>query len=492
MDSHEIIQKLKDISKEDSFDYSRSYREEYFNFIKEKPEFFTASEILSLSEKLGKSIPISTLINKFECNFDEKESNYKSLKSFIEKKQNLTINELLTIFIVNISNLYDYLKTFSKYSLTQIKSLTEELKITKENTRTQIESLTEELKTTNSKLNNLRKCYDLFLLQYIKDSIHNNRLEIIKSLFVNQNIRKKMKKEAFFESAENNKLDIIKYLIEEQHIDKETQNSKGMTCIDLACLHRSHDIIRYYFSTVNEKPPNYESNIFKACCEGNLHSLQYHLEVLKENKESTTNFTFANQLTYNNLTVLHIASAYGHLRIVQYLFEIQHINTESKDEDGRTALNFACYFGQYSIVQYLIKICKVNPNTTTRIGMTALHEACSEGYLPIVKYLIEAAKVDKEAKDNEGITALHCACFYNYLPIVKYLIETAKVDKEAKDNEGITALHAACSGGHLPIVEYLIEKAKVDTEVKDNYRRTVYSTANSEIRKYLESIGIKN
>ena len=105
------------------------------------------------------------------------------------------------------------------------------------------------------------------------------------------------------------------------------------------------------FPPITEKPKDFEKNVFNACAEGKLDSVQYHFEVLHADKEATCER------------------------------EIPHYGISS----GLTALNTACNSGQLQIVQYLCEVQNVNKETTNSNGFTPLLTACNSGYLPIVQ-----------------------------------------------------------------------------------------------------------
>ena len=73
------------------------------------------------------------------------------------------------------------------------------------------------------------------------------------------------------------------------------------------------------FLPIIEKPTDYEPDIFKACKEGKLTSVQWLLE--KENEDKIKKID-------SNNTPIHIASQNGHLSIVQYLIEKQNVDKD--------------------------------------------------------------------------------------------------------------------------------------------------------------------
>ena len=78
-----MLNTLKEISNNESWDYEKSYNEKYRQFLNENYKLFSISEIISLSEKFRMNIPISAMLSKCENNYAEKELFLDSIKEFI-------------------------------------------------------------------------------------------------------------------------------------------------------------------------------------------------------------------------------------------------------------------------------------------------------------------------------------------------------------------------------------------------------------------------
>ena len=79
------------------------------------------------------------------------------------------------------------------------------------------------------------------------------------------------------------------------------------------------------------KPPDFESNIFIAIEHGKLTSIKYIFERYYTNVET--------QFICGGCTPINYASQNGQLEIVKYLHETCHANIEVKDNLGRTLVN---------------------------------------------------------------------------------------------------------------------------------------------------------
>ena len=201
-----------------------------------------------------------------------------------------------------------------------------------------------------------------------------------------------------------------------------------------------------------------ELDIFMACKEGNLKSVQLLIEkglvdknITVKKKEQNYDLKF-----YEEDTPIHIASKYGHLPIVEYLIEKQNVDIDINGFEGKTPLHYACEEGHLQVVEYLISK-GANIDEADYIGNSLIHLASKGGLLSIVQYLIEKQNVDKDIKGIDEKTPLHYACENGFLPIVEYLI-TKGANIEAKDNNGKTPLDLASNEGRIDVVKYLGSK----------------------------------
>ena len=249
------------------------------------------------------------------------------------------------------------------------------------------------------------------------------------------------------------------------------------------------------FPPITEKPKDYEPDIFKACKEGKLTSVQWLIEKENEDKNKKVEKTDPSLKFFEGDTPIHIASINNHLKIVQYLIEKQNVDKNIKGFWGTTPLHYACEKGYLEIVKYLIskganiEVKDKNGKTPFTIAYKNhcsniieyasfnfnfpkdfepnIFKACKEGKLTSVQWLIEKERINKNKRNENFDSPIHIATQYGHLPIVQYLIEKQNVDKDIKGNKEKTPLHYACSEGHLPVVEYLISKG-ANIEAQDN------------------------
>ena len=154
------------------------------------------------------------------------------------------------------------------------------------------------------------------------------------------------------------------------------------------------------FPPITEKPTDYEPDIFKACKEGKLTSIQWLIE--KENEDKNKKVEEDEDKIED--TPIHIASKFGHLRIVQYLIEKQNVDIDIKGNEGRTPLHYASLKGYLPIVEYLLsKGANIEAKDSYYGQWTPLHYASNFNKINIVKYLISKG-ADKNAKDYRNRT----------------------------------------------------------------------------------------
>ena len=237
------------------------------------------------------------------------------------------------------------------------------------------------------------------------------------------------------------------------------------------------------FPSITEKPIDYEPNIFKACKVGKITSVQWLIEIEKEDKNKKEEKDNYELQFYQGYTPIHIASENGHLSIVEYLIEKQNIDKDIKGRYGKTPLHYACLNGHLPIVKYLISKGS-NVEAIDSHKKTPLHYACEEGHLPIVQYLV-SKDVNIEAKDDEEKTPLHYACEFCHLPVIEYLI-SKRENIEPKDKDDWTLLHWASYYGETDLVKYLVSRGE-NKNAKTKDGKTPYDLASSdEIRNILK------
>ena len=237
------------------------------------------------------------------------------------------------------------------------------------------------------------------------------------------------------------------------------------------------------FPLILEKPKDFETNIFKACKEGKLSSVQWLIE--KENVYKNIKVEKTCDDLFEGDTPIHIASYNGHHSIVQYFIEKQHVEVDIKGWAEKTPLHYACQNGHLPIVEYLISNGS-DANTKYTFGDYAIHFACENGHLAIVRYLIEKQNVDKDIEGDYNRAPLHYACREGHFPIVEYLVSKG-ANIEAKDTfSGATPLHTAVLYDQTDIVTFLVSKGANKNAINEYGETPFYCANNDEIKNILK------
>ena len=121
------------------------------------------------------------------------------------------------------------------------------------------------------------------------------------------------------------------------------------------------------------------SSPWMAASEGNLPLLQHCMQTMGLN---------VNAADENGYTLLHAASSYNQMGIMQFLLS-QNVNVHAVDSDGDSALHYA---GTAQTTQFLIQVAKANPSLQNAEGKTALQVKVEE---------VNEMMQDEDIEDND-------------------------------------------------------------------------------------------
>ena len=155
----------------------------------------------------------------------------------------------------------------------------------------------------------------------------------------------------------------------------------------------------------------------------------------------------------DNVTPLHLASKYGHVKTARMLIE-RGADLSAQNVHGKTPLHLASEKGQVDIARILIE-CGADLSAKNVHGKTPLHLALDKGQVEIARMLIERG-ADPSAQNVHGKTPLHLASEKGQFEIARMLIERG-VDPSAQDEDEKTPLHLASEKGQAEIARMLIE-----------------------------------
>uniref|UniRef100_A0A1X7SG24 Uncharacterized protein n=1 Tax=Amphimedon queenslandica TaxID=400682 RepID=A0A1X7SG24_AMPQE len=120
------------------------------------------------------------------------------------------------------------------------------------------------------------------------------------------------------------------------------------------------------------------------------------------------------------------------------------------------ALLEAVTAGNNEAVEFLLQLETVNIDHTNEEGKTALMLACEIGHEDIVHSLLSAG-ADVNIQDNKGWTALMIASEHNHISIIHMLLQ-ANANPHLKKSNGSNAVIIASDNGNVEVVELLISK----------------------------------
>ena len=173
-------------------------------------------------------------------------------------------------------------------------------------------------------------------------------------------------------------------------------------------------------------------------------------------KTSHSNWPTLNSRDDRGLTVLHVASLYGQVAVVDFLLE-HGANVNDADADGVTPLHCASSRGHQNTLLLLLH-AEADLNLSDTRGNTPLHLAADHGHDGCVKALLYFAEqmrlvININAPNFTGDTPLHHASKWGYAGIVEILLEHG-ANKAATNRRGLTPLGVA----HSTHVSRLLEK----------------------------------
>lgn len=182
----------------------------------------------------------------------------------------------------------------------------------------------------------------------------------------------------------------------------------------------------------------------------------------------------------NELTLLHLASLYGHVQDLKDLLK-KHIDINVCTKDRKTALMYAAQVGWLGVVELLLKE-GANINIKDNCGQTPIyfavrHSACDENNKEnedIIKMLIRAGAM-LNIKDDVGCTPLYRAVMDHFIPvnIIEILLEadSKRETINERNNYGWAPLHHATYEKEFEKIKALL-RAGADPNVTDSYGNT--------------------
>jgi len=103
--------------------------------------------------------------------------------------------------------------------------------------------------------------------------------------------------------------------------------------------------------------------------------------------------------TSSGCTALHVATQFGHKKIIERLLSTKNLDIDATDQQGMTALHIAISRGYEDVCRYLINN-GASINISTKQGRTCLHLAANAGSTDIVDLVIQSGEYGRFTKNK--------------------------------------------------------------------------------------------
>lgn len=145
-------------------------------------------------------------------------------------------------------------------------------------------------------------------------------------------------------------------------------------------------------------------------------------------------------------TAEHWAAGGGHLKCLQYLYELRAAMAESTRSS--VMIDYRAAGDTDREAGIIASISTVRTKTRLvrrRDGKTCLHYAARNGRVDCLRYLLTELPEEQlhsvDERSGEGTTPLHLACYGGHPKAVKYLVETHGADVHATNDWGCSCAH---------------------------------------------------
>lgn len=190
----------------------------------------------------------------------------------------------------------------------------------------------------------------------------------------------------------------------------------------------------------------------QACLDGNIEHFNFHLE-----KEIGPRHHLLMKSDKNGWSVLHLAAKGGNLTIFCKLVSV-NLKICEKTHSQMTVLHIASKFGHYDICDFILKnndfkkyVCEKSSE-----GKNACHYAAESGSVRLLRLLVDNGIDAKEVTEKE-LNIFHIACIYNRLEMGKFIFDNFNDLVAVKSNDDWTAALYAAKNGNTEFLKFLFE-----------------------------------
>ena len=314
-------------------------------------------------------------------------------------------------------------------------------------------------------------------------------------------------------AASHNHLEVAQYLLHKVKCSPYLTDNEGRNPLHLAAKYGNVDILKLLVEAVKMEREMYSCAIIRkhpADSEQAMISLSPPVAPPGWNPSLAVIMAAGD---CNGDTLLHLATAHGHLKAVQYLLYQVKYSPYLTNSEGNASLHLAAKHGHFEVLKLLVKMIRDDEKKPESARTTKQHRqktdtsrffVCSsecpvlvtaspstEAPPPtVVQSCIEANGGQSDSKQQQtehledpypasissgnfnGDTPLHLAAAHNHLAVVKYLLHEVKCSPYLTNNEGQTALHLAAKHGHIKLLKYIIEETQCPLMPTDDYGQT--------------------
>ena len=236
-----------------------------------------------------------------------------------------------------------------------------------------------------------------------------------------------------------------------------------------------------------------------AAADGDMSTLKQLIENNNTGDENDHIQSLLSLEDRNGSTAEHWASGGGHIKCIQYIWNLRDRISEDDDDgaatnssnnsdtttkhgnkkvirrrDGKTALHYAARNGRNEMIDLILsKKDAPSVNVSSGDGTTPLHMACYGGYVSTVKRLVQMHGSDALAMNDWDCGAAHFAAMSlgkegtdAVIALCKYLKHDCCVDFTSRQKQGHTPLHKAASRKNRHVIEWLADEAKSSKQVE--------------------------
>lgn len=214
--------------------------------------------------------------------------------------------------------------------------------------------------------------------------------------------------------------------------------------------------------------------IKQACLDGNMEHFYFHLE-----KEIGQRHHLLMKSDENGWNVLHVAAKGGNLTIFCKLVS-ENLKICKKTHSQMTVLHIASKFGHYDICEFILKndnfkkyVCEKSSQ-----GKNACHYAAEAGSVKLLQLLIDNG-VDAEAVTDNKLNIFHIACIYNQLEMCEFIFDNFNDLVFAQSNEGWTAALHAAKNGNTMCLKLLVAKRVSIGQQSESGRTALHSACDN-------------